>query len=138
MTNPSSSYLALQAQSASIPDQLTVQIVSGSHLGRVWLAYLSACSTAENQVADSADEALRLASGFQVAGFGHTVVSMWPSNDYLCAQMASVSYHELLSQGRIQKGNRRVAAALHAAVAEIREQYPSQPYLWAQYVRLGA
>ncbi|KAL6228871.1 CHAT domain-containing protein [Aspergillus navahoensis] len=138
LTDPSSSYLALQGQSESVHDPLTVQMISESRLGRAWLAYLSACSTAENQVAALADEALHLASGFQVAGFGHTVASMWPSNDDICAQVASTFYRELLTNGRIQEGNRGVAAALHTAVAEIRPQYPDQPYLWAQYIHVGA
>jgi hypothetical protein len=63
---------------------------------------------------------------------------MWPSNDDICAQVARRFYRELLTQGRIQEGNRGVAAALHAAVAEIRGQYPDQPSLWAQYIHLGA
>ncbi|KAL6229086.1 CHAT domain-containing protein [Aspergillus navahoensis] len=138
MTDPSSSYLALQGQSETVPGRLTVNMISRTSLNRVWLAYLSACSTAENQVPDLADEALHLASGFQVAGFGHTVASMWLSKDDICAQVAGTFYRELLANGRIQEGNRGVAAALHAAVAEIREQYPNQPYLWAQYIHLGA
>jgi hypothetical protein len=138
VTDPSSSYLALQGQSESVPDPLTVQMISDSRLDGVWLAYLSACSTAENRVPGLEGEPLHPASGFQVAGTGHTVASMWPSNDEICAQVASTFYRELLTNGRVQEGNRGVAAALHTAVVEIREQYPDQPHLWAQYIHLGA
>ncbi|RHZ48891.1 uncharacterized protein CDV56_105798 [Aspergillus thermomutatus] len=138
MTDPSNSYLALQGESDLFPDPLTVQKISESHLGQAWLAYLSACSTAENQVSDLADEALHLASGFQVAGFGHTVASMWPSHDDTCVHVASIFYRELLINGGLQKGNRGVAAALHSAVADIRRRHLEQPYSWAQYVHFGA
>lgn len=105
-----------------MPDRLTVQNISESRLGQAWLAYLSACSTAENRVSELADEALHLASSFQVAGFAHTVASTWPSNDEICAQVASIFYRELIVKGGLREGNRAVAAALHAAVKEVRTQ----------------
>ncbi|KAJ5151471.1 Tetratricopeptide-like helical [Penicillium canariense] len=136
--DPSNSYLALQGQSNSIPDRLTVQNISETHLGQARLAYLSACSTAENRVSKLADEGLHLASGFQVAGFAHTVASMWPSNDEICAQVASIFYRELIVKGGLREGNRAVAVAFHAAVKEVRMQHAEQPHQWAQFVHFGA
>jgi tetratricopeptide (TPR) repeat protein len=138
MIDPSNSFLALQGNSDSVPDKLTVQMISDANLGRAWLAYLSACSTAEIKVSGLADEALHLASSFQVAGFGHVVASMWPSNDAICAQIASLFYRDLLTRDSIKGGNRAVAAALHAAVAEVRSRNREWPYLWAQYIHSGA
>jgi hypothetical protein len=60
------------------------------NVGQAWFAYLLACSTAENKVLELADEALHLANSFQVVGFGFVVGSMWPSNDVICAQVASL------------------------------------------------
>ena len=138
LMDPSDSFLALQGNSNSIPDKLTVQKIFDANLGQAWLAYLSACSTAENKVAKLTDEALHLASSFQIAGFGHVVASMWPSNDAICAQVASIFYQDLMMRGGIRGGSRAVAAALHAAVREVRSQNIDQPYLWAQYIHLGA
>ncbi|KAF5626372.1 TPR domain protein [Fusarium tjaetaba] len=117
LSDPSNSYLALQgSKSATTLDRLTVRQVSESRLRRSWLAYLSACSTAQNKVDDLADEALHLASGFQVAGFAHVIAAMWPSDDAVCAQVAGIFYSELLTKlGVIKEGNRAAAVALHAA-----------------------
>jgi CHAT domain-containing protein len=106
--------------------------------GKSWLAYLSACSTAENRVSELADEALHLASGFQVAGFRQTVASMWLANDEICAQVASIFYRFLFNEGLLQQSDRAVVEALHAAVKDIRAQHADRPYLWAQYVHYGA
>ncbi|KAL6231303.1 CHAT domain-containing protein [Aspergillus navahoensis] len=135
--DPSNSYLALEGEFYSV-DRLTVRKISGSRLRRSWLAYLSACSTAQNKVTELADEALHLAAGFQVAGFAHTIASMWPSNDDICAQIAGIFYDELLTKGGIQEGNCAAAKALHTAVKQIRSQHIQQPSLWAQYIHMGA
>jgi len=138
LTNPSSSFLALQGNSDSNPEKLTVREILDINLGRAWLAYLSACSTAQNEVLELADENLHLASGFQVAGFRHVVASMWPSNDAICVQVASVFYRSLISGLERDNTDRAVAAALHAAVKDIRLRNVERPYLWAQYIHLGA
>ncbi|KAI9373577.1 CHAT domain-containing protein [Aspergillus egyptiacus] len=139
LRDPSQSYLALQGASTSHPDRLTVKKISDSRLRRSWLAYLSACSTAQNKVPELADEALHLAAGFQVAGFQHTIASMWPSDDEICAQVAGIFYDELLvKKGMEKEGNRAVARALHTAVARVRSKHISKPSLWAQYIHLGA
>jgi tetratricopeptide (TPR) repeat protein len=138
LTNPSNSFLALRGDSDSVPDKLTVKMITEANLGQAWLAYLSACSTAEIKVTDLADEALHIASSFQVAGFGHVVAAMWPSKDAICAQMASVFYQRLLTNREIKKRDMSVASALHAAVTEVRAQYLTSPHLWAQYIHSGA
>lgn len=63
---------------------------------------------------------------------------MWPSNDEICAQVARVFYHELTVKDGISEGNRAVAAALHAALREVRSMNLEEPYLWAQYVHFDA
>jgi tetratricopeptide (TPR) repeat protein len=136
--NPSNSYLALQGPSVAVPDRLTVQKVSDAKLTGGWLAYLSACSTAENNVSDLADESLHLASSFQVAGFAHVVASMWPSDDQICVEVATIFYQELFRKGGVKLGNRGVAEALHTAVMAIRQKNMHRPHLWAQYIHSGA
>ncbi|RKL22757.1 hypothetical protein BFJ72_g14654 [Fusarium proliferatum] len=138
LTDSSGSYLALQGRSDSAPEKLTVQEVLETNLGNAWLAYLSACSTAENKVLELVDEDLHLASSFQAAGFRHVVASMWPSNDAICAQVASIFYQGLVTKDGIQGDDRAVAASLHAAVWNIRLKNIERPYLWAQYIHFGA
>ncbi|EHA23888.1 hypothetical protein ASPNIDRAFT_129820, partial [Aspergillus niger ATCC 1015] len=52
---------------------LTVEAIVKMDLKRARIAYLSACSTAENKGKKLLDEAIHLASGFQVAGFAHVL-----------------------------------------------------------------
>jgi CHAT domain-containing protein len=136
-TNPARSYLALQGQDESVPDKLTLQSISEANLSQVWLAYLSACSTAENRDPALADEALHLASGFQAAGFKHTVAAMWASEDNICPQVAECFYSELITSADMDE-NRAVAAALHKATNQFRLEHLDEPYLWAQYAHYGA
>lgn len=82
--NPARSFLAAlqrQDRDSLVPDNLTMQTIIDAQLSKVWLACLSACSTAENRASDFADEALHLASGFQAAGFKHSIAAMWASDD---------------------------------------------------------
>ena len=63
--------------------------VSELNLRDARLAYLSACSTAENKAADLRDEGIHIVSGFQVAGFPHVVACLWPSIDRVCVEVAT-------------------------------------------------
>ncbi|KAH7186862.1 CHAT domain-containing protein [Fusarium oxysporum] len=136
--DPSNSFLALQGSDKRVPDKLNVQTISDANLENAWLAYLSACSTAEVKASNLADESLHLASSFQVAGFRHVIASMWPADDNICAQVATRFYSELLEKGGIYKGDKAVAAALQTAVTEVRSQNLQRPHLWAQYIHSGA
>jgi hypothetical protein len=88
-TDPSESHLLLLNNSQSQPtiDELTVRRISEK---RAWIAYLSACSTAEINAGHLADEVLHLVSGFQVAGFGHVIGSLWSADDATCVRMANL------------------------------------------------
>jgi len=76
--NPSNSGLILQ-KSSNEPgrvfeqDRLTAHRIAELQLGHTQIAYLSACSTAENKAARLTDEVIHVVSGFQVAGFPHVV-----------------------------------------------------------------
>ncbi|KAI9778854.1 MAG: hypothetical protein M1839_007817, partial [Geoglossum umbratile] len=143
-TDPSSSGLILQTAGTTTEeprqDILTVREVSKAHLLRAEIAYLSACSTAQNQARSLSDEVLHVASGFQVAGFRHVVGCLWPSDDKVCVDVAKSFYSEFSYGGTVSYDDRAVALALHKAVAKIREsnEYCKQPLLWAQYMHFGA
>jgi CHAT domain-containing protein len=84
--NPFKSGLLLQAGHGAVKkkDKLSVRQISDVHLKGARMAYLSACSTAENRAQTLLDEVIHLASGFQMAGFPHVVASMWSTEDDLC------------------------------------------------------
>ena len=138
--NPSNSCLMLQGPPESPLGKLTVKEIMDVNLGQAWLAYLSACSTAQNEVRGLADEQLHLASSFQVAGFSHVVASLWPSRDAICAQVASIFYRSLMMTSGVERScmNRAVAESLHKAVIVARQQNVDRPHLWAQYIHSGA
>lgn len=136
--DPSSSFFALKGASDTIPDKLTVQEMANLNLGHAWLHCLSACSTAEKNVPELSHEVLHIASAFQVAGFGHVIASMWVSKDAICVQVASALYRHLTRSCDTRWNNKAVAAALQAAVIEVRTQNPDNPYLRIQYIHTGA
>jgi CHAT domain-containing protein len=140
-TDPSNSGLLLQKQAeggAADQDRLTVRRISELSLASARIAYLSACSTAENEAAWLTDEVIHVVSGFQVAGFPHVVGCLWPSLDYICVDVASEFYRLLL----LQRGNggqgKEVAATVQKAVLSVREENRELPLYWAQFVHYGA
>jgi CHAT domain-containing protein len=131
------------ALSGPVVDRLTVSRISDVITqGRAWIAYLSACSTAQVKTLKLADGGLHPASAFQVAGFAHVVGSLWPVADDVCVQVAKLFY-ENLSKGDfaknhpVQSSNLAVAAALRGAVLEVRSERTSDPLGWAAFIHLG-
>jgi tetratricopeptide (TPR) repeat protein len=123
LTNPSNSRLLLQKNGPSGPvvDDLTVsRILDSQKLGRAWIAYLSACSTAEVKVRDLADEGLHIGSAFQLAGFAHVIGSLWSVDDKVCIEVAKHFYERLTTYDLNGLSNRAVAEALHSAIVRVR------------------
>jgi CHAT domain-containing protein len=138
--DPFNSCLILQDGPAATPrvDKLTVRQISDANLERAGIAYLSACSTAEHRAEELVDEVIHLASGFQVAGFGHVIASMWSSDDEICAKMAKGFYGRLKDDSAVQRTNRAIAAAVHDSIMEIRSISLGTPLGWAPYIHVGA
>jgi tetratricopeptide (TPR) repeat protein len=141
-TDPSSSGLVLQRcalDGTPEQDHLSVSRISHLRLKHVQIAYLSACSTAENKAVRLRDEVIHIVSGFQVAGFPHVVGSLWPAGDEECVQVASGFYSSLFeNKGVPELGVRRVAWALREAVMVVRAEDIDMPLNWAQFVHFGA
>jgi CHAT domain-containing protein len=139
--NPSNSHLILQKfqspGSAPVRDLLTVRQISEIDLKHAKIAYLSACSTAENKAQNLVDEVLHLASGFQVAGFGHVIATMWPAGDDVCVEVAKTFYSQIVKSWGGGKSYDAIAAALHTSTMKIREKYRRQPLAWAQFIHSG-
>ncbi|MGW7551700.1 CHAT domain-containing protein [Streptomyces rimosus] len=128
---PSRSRLLLHDH-ASTP--LTVADVSALDLRGSRLAYLSACDTA---VAGPRyrDEAIHLASAFQLAGFPHVISTLWQLPDRAAYVLAQEMYQALEEHLAAGEG---VAAAVHAVTRRARrEMFPRLPGVWAALVHVG-
>ncbi|KAN0086950.1 CHAT domain containing protein [Elaphomyces granulatus] len=141
--NPSNSGLILQ-KSSNEPgevfeqDRLTAHRIAELQLGHTQIAYLSACSTAENKAAQLTDEVIHVVSGFQMAGFPHVVGCLWPAGDSECVEVARRFYSSVLRQSWLATGNGEVASALQEAVMAVRAEDMNMPLNWAQFVHYGA
>lgn len=138
--NPSNSHLLLLGDTPLTPGKLTVGAISNMNIRTAQVAYLSACSTADNPSTDLADESIHIASGFQLAGFSHVLATLWESDDGACRQVAGVFYRELYQglQEESGKEHRAVSMAFHHAVGKLREGIMRQPIKWAPFIHTGA
>lgn len=139
-SDPSNSGLILQncVGGQDEQDTLTVRRVSELKLKKARVAYLSACSTAENKAAQLSDEVIHVVSGFQMAGFPHVVGCLWPSIDSVCVEVASGFYSVMLGKELGGWVGRGVASALREAVLEVRAREMGSPLTWAPFVHYGA
>ncbi len=145
--DPSQSGLILQRQgkentesgggAGPVQDRLTVARISDLSLRQARLAYLSACSTAQNRAERLSDEVIHVVSGFLVAGFPHVVGCLWPSNDGVCVEVAGEFYSSLFEQGKSRWQDGQMAAALREAVMGVRAGDMTMPLNWAQFVHYG-
>lgn len=152
--DPSNSHLVLLKDpgDTTATAKLTVQDISRKKTKTAQLAYLSACSTADNPAKDLADEVIHIASGFQLAGFSHVLAAMWPSESKVCKEISTDFYRSLFNSsdgssdgnsdgsvsGSSGEGHRRVRIAFHEAVKKAQQKYRHSPLRWAPFVHLGA
>ncbi|EXF80224.1 hypothetical protein CFIO01_11422 [Colletotrichum fioriniae PJ7] len=137
--DPLQSHLLLQKSDQTL-DKLTVKsLLAAKVKTRAWIAYLSACSTAEVKAFSLKDEGLHATSAFQVSGFGHVIGSLWPVSDKVSIEVARLFY-EFLSRPTTKpvSPDRLVAGALRSAVLEIRTRYPDNADIWGPYIHYGA
>jgi CHAT domain-containing protein len=142
LQDPVASHLVLQrldSEGGQQQDPLTVAQIAEANLQAASIAYLSACSTAQNKSRQLADEVLHLVSGFQVAGFGHVIGCLWPADDDACLLVAQTFYQSLVdSTAHGSFADQDVAYALHLALVKARQEYRRSPLEWAAYVHYGA
>jgi CHAT domain-containing protein len=129
LTDPSASHLLL---AGGTDRQLTVLDLARLRLEDAELAYLSACATARTGPR-LADEAIQLASAFQIAGYRNVVATLWPVVDRLAYQFAVGVYATLATSGA-----QATATAVHAAAHAGRNLVPGAPSTWAAHVHSGA
>ena len=138
---------------------LTVESLSTLQLYQnpPFLAYLSACSTGENQAEYLHDEAIHLMSACQLAGFRHIVGSLWEVSDQYCIYAAREVY-KALGNGE-SFNDEAIALGVHNAARFLRDitrdkdgtrewdllghgkkgsNEQGDPLTWAAYVHFGA
>ncbi|GAA1278899.1 CHAT domain-containing protein [Sphaerisporangium rubeum] len=132
--DPSNSRLLLHDHLTS---PLTVSALAPVALDHARLAYLSACRTAFTGVTELLDEAIHLASAFQLAGFPHVVATLWPINDHV-AFTVTTAFYTVLSTGKGTLDPDQAAFALHRTIRGVRSGFPATPSLWAAHIHAGA
>ena len=132
--DPSRSLLVLHDYD-SVP--LTVASLAGIQHDQLQLVYLSACRTAYTGKAELIDEALHMASAFQLAGARHVIGTLWELNDALAVDIAVDFYRGLRTEPGIMDTG-QAPYALHSAVRAARDTYFDVPSLWAGYLHSGA
>ena len=125
--NPSASRLLLADYQRQ---PLTVVDVARLRLDDAGLAFLSACSTARPG-GRLTDEAIHLASAFQLAGYRQVVATLWPIGDQDAFDITVDIYTNLTAAGD-------AAAAAHAATRRFRRRWPESPSVWASHTHTGA
>ena len=113
------------------------------------LAYLSACSTAENASHDLLDEVIHIASAFLLVGFPHVVGTFWEAYDGAAKNMSRIFYKELASkmeQSTALDRQEAFAYAVHDAVTALRmgrvegskqKNASNNVIAWAPFIHLG-
>jgi hypothetical protein len=131
MRSPSESLLYVEDHEQQ---PLRVLDVTGLLLDHAEFAYLSACETVQTSP-DLADEAIHLATAFQLAGYRHVIGTLWTVQDDAAYAIAENVYNHL---GHGDAGDRaRFATALHHALRDLRRRFPRAPSLWAAHVHIG-
>jgi CHAT domain-containing protein len=111
---------------------LTVLDVTRLRLETAQLAFLSACSTAQPG-RRLPDEAIHLASAFQLAGYRHVIGTLWPIDDQAAVAATEEIYRRLAPPG---EGD--LAGAVHAATRTLRARWSACPSVWASHIHAGA
>jgi CHAT domain-containing protein len=135
--DPSRSRLLLHDH---VTDPLTVAALAPIRFDHARLAYLSACETALTRDTRLVDEAINLATAFQLAGYSHVIGTLWAvDDDATVLRIAETFYSGLRATGpdaTIAVG--RAARSLHDAVRAVRRRFPAAPSLWAAHLHAGA
>lgn len=123
-------------------DRLSVGMLADENHKHSRLAYLSACSTAQQYVLGLIDESIHLGSAFQLMGFPDVVATLWEADDIAAAAVAAEFYKVYLSAKHQRP--REAARNLHEAVAAFRSRKKARGnadddvIAWAPFIHIGA
>jgi hypothetical protein len=115
--------------------RLTVVDAAARQLSHPALAVLSSCSSSQGGLTVP-DEAIHVASSFQLAGYPHVIGTLWPVSDRLSTRIAEELY-DSLAREVAQRWPIDPAAALHHPVRALRDDLAAAPHLWAAHIHIG-
>lgn len=130
ISNPSAGHLRLHDGPLGIAEIAALGLESAE------LVFLSACETSRGGVG-LADEAITLATAFQLAGYRHVIGTLWTISDRLAAGVARDVYAGLARPGSPGISTADTALALDAAIRALRHRRPGAALLWAPYLHIG-
>ncbi|KAL5001350.1 CHAT domain-containing protein [Aspergillus recurvatus] len=139
--DPSAGSLFLGEYKNDEPDTLTIRELARIRHQLPQIAYLSACSTAEITDTSLTNEAIHIASAFQLLGFPHVIGTLWEADNNCATEVAGSFYQALVEQ--LQASGRKVthdivAYAMHHAVQTLRSKKPGNYIGWVPFVHIGA
>jgi CHAT domain-containing protein len=116
-------------------------VKNGQPANPEYIAYLSACSTAEQSDLKLADEAIHLANSFQALEFQHVIGTLWGADDTAAGEVARRFYQKL----RVGAGERDSGIesddglAIHEALTEYKETLNGVKDIlkWAPFIHIG-
>ena len=118
-----------------IDGKLTLKEIMRRSFSHTEFAFLSACHTAKWDEA-LLEEAVHLAAGMLMAGYGSVVGSMWSIRDDDGPIIAEYFYKYLIEEASGDSG--RAAYALHCAVAHLRNVRGEDDFAsWVPFIHLG-
>ncbi|PGH26499.1 hypothetical protein AJ80_01813 [Polytolypa hystricis UAMH7299] len=144
-SDPSESALLVRPEGHGSVQRLSVRDLVNLGHDKAQLAYLSACSTAENASEELMDEVIHIASAFQLVGFLGVIGTLWEANDKAAVKMSEEFYRrfaEALKDGGEIGRHDAAARALHNAVVSLRASRrgvkTGDPISWAPFIHIGA
>ncbi|MFB7631615.1 CHAT domain-containing protein [Streptomyces sp. NPDC056149] len=116
--------------------RLTAQQAAAQRPVSPELAVLSACSTSQGGIT-LPDEAVQLASSFQLAGYPHVIGTLWTVSDTLATGLTG-EFYGALAEDVARRRPLDPALALHHPVRSLRNRFAQAPHLWAAHIHTGA
>lgn len=110
------------------PATMTISNLEGIDHRAGAVAYLSACSTAEQSDLRLMDEAIHLANSFQTAGFQHVIGTLWGADDEAAGEVAREFYSRLtlVTDENKEQSGLEVARALHNSLLQVKQRSRKQ------------
>ncbi|KMU92499.1 hypothetical protein CIHG_10311 [Coccidioides immitis H538.4] len=140
-TDPSAGGLFLGPGEDGRAEHFTVRELANISYEHARIAFLSACSTAENSSKELIDEVIHMASAFQLIGFPHVIGTLWEASDKAATWISGAFYESLMRSLREDDFRVRhdvVASALHQAVRRLRERMRNDLISWVPFIHVGA
>ncbi|KAI0073572.1 hypothetical protein K474DRAFT_1677785 [Panus rudis PR-1116 ss-1] len=117
-------------------ERLTVEHLMRHPLPNAYMAFLSACQTAANDL-EQPDEAISLSSAMLFAGFRSVLATMWPMGDPDGPEVARIVYSHLFDAPGKTMTEFCLASSLDAAIRQIRNDNEVPWERWATFIHVG-